>query len=318
MQMHAPLLSTGRFPPEGVGQGNSGLAGTALTKLGVILGLGTAGAWDDDKVESPAVWWDPLQAKYGMVYTGYGTGHGSGAIGLAWADDPAGSWTKAGKILDGSGSGADSNGCTGPFIWRKAGVYHLFYIGLTADGYEAGTKSLCRATSTNLTTWTRHGAIITPSGSGWRSSAIWHPCVVKDGGTYYLFFNAEGAAEAIGYATSPDLETWTVDDVNSPVVPPTGGDSRTGDPSLYLVDGTWWMAYYTLQDGASDSLASASSFPTTWVKYDSGNPVLEPSESYDEIYAHKPYVLQTDDAMYHFYTAVGSGGRVIAVAVATA
>lgn len=310
------------FGDWGTGQGDSGLVGTSLTKLGIVLARGTAGAWDDDLVESPAVWYDPYQEQYGMVYVGYGTGHPSGAIGLAWADDPEGPWTKdpANPILDGSGSGTDSAGCSGPFIWLKDGTYHLFYIGLTGAGYESGTKTLNHATSPDLYDWTRLGAIISP-GTGWRHSAIWHPCVVKDGGTYYLFFNAQGGHEAIGYATSSDLDSWVVDDANSPVLDIGAGgtwdDGWIGDPSLYLVGGTWWMAYYGY-DGfnARDGLAEATTFPTDWDKY-VGNPVLSPSESYDSTHAHKPYIFQTDSGMWHYYTAVAAE-REIAVARVTA
>lgn len=298
-------------PPANIGQ--------SLTKQGVVIAPG-GGGWKDALVESPAVFLDAATGLYVMVAVGYDTGTIHASIGAFTAVTPDGPWTEYGQILAGSGSGADSDGCSGPFVWLEAGTYHLFYIGLTASGYEGGTKTLCHATSTdwvpgtNAGTWTRHGTIVGPT-SGWRSAAIWHPCVVKRGSTYYLFFNANGADEAIGYATSSDLSTWTVDDANSPILPPVGSENRTGDPSVYQVGTVWWMAFYTLLSGASDGLASTTdaSFPLGWTRY-AGNPILVPSASYDSTYAHKPFILIAGSRYYHWYTAVGSGGRQIALA----
>ena len=42
--------------------------------------------------------------------------------------------------------------------------------------------------------------------------------------------------------------------------------------------------------------------------------LITPSESYDKKYAHKPWVIKWNGVVYHFYNAVGSEGRVIALA----
>lgn len=305
--------------------GDSGLTGTALTKLGTIVTKGAGGAWDAALVESPAVWADTIvnPGKYGMVFVGYAAGPDQAKIGLAWADAPGGPWTKTGSpILAASGAGADALGVTGPVIWIKDSTYYLFYIGLTSGGYEGGTPSMCLATSTDLATWTRVGQIIGPT-SGWRSGAVFHCSIVQVAGTYHMFFNASGGHEAIGYASSTNLTSWTVDDVNSPILDRgTGWESNwIGDPSVYLVGSTWWMSYYGYNGShAYDGLASASSFPLTWTKYGS-NPVLSPggSGSNDELYAHKPYIFQTASGMWHYYTCVSNAGlREIAVAQVTA
>jgi hypothetical protein len=41
---------------------------------------------------------------------------------------------------------------------------------------------------------------------------------------------------------------------------------------------------------------------------------VEPSEPFDRIYAHKPWVLKWHGVVYHFYCAVGVQGRVLALA----
>lgn len=42
--------------------------------------------------------------------------------------------------------------------------------------------------------------------------------------------------------------------------------------------------------------------------------LISPSEEYDKVYAHKPWVIKWNGTVYHFYNAVGNEGRVIALA----
>ncbi len=42
--------------------------------------------------------------------------------------------------------------------------------------------------------------------------------------------------------------------------------------------------------------------------------LIAPSEDYDSIFAHKPWVIKWNGVAYHFYNAVGNSGRVIALA----
>jgi len=50
-----------------------------------------------------------------------------------------------------------------------------------------------------------------------------------------------------------------------------------------------------------------------WTEWDGDN-LIEPSETFDSQYAHKPWVIKWKGVVYHFYTAVGLNGRVIALA----
>ena len=319
--------------------------GATLVKCGVVLPVGGPQDWDGGMVESPVVWYDEARGGYGMVYTGYDLAFpdqrgydsvGGPKIGLAWSDDLM-TWEKDPRspILGPSGvpGAPDEAGSTGPFLWAEDGTYYLFYFGTTAEGYEGGRKTMNVATSTNLVDWTRYegNPIIEPAGDGWRRDQIWHPHVQKVDGTYYLFFNASGvvdgkAEEFIGYASSPDLFEWTVDDENSPLVvgsfePGTWDASgRAGDPSLYRVGDTWYMAYYSWdkvnsQDGLA--MTSVEDFPLGWTPYE-GNPVLPlgaPGD-FDGLHAGKPHITRTEDAPYHFYTAVDTlETRQIALAV---
>lgn len=306
--------------------------GVTLQKYGLVVALGTG--WEAGLVESPCVFADPVSGQYAMVYVGYDNPNTHAQVGLAYSTDLL-TWTKSasnpifGPTLN-SGD-VDENGTSGPVIYYEDGVYYLFYIGLTGTGYEAGTKRLCLATATSLTgTWTRRGAIISPSGSGWRKTSIWHASIVKKQNTYYLFFNATGdgttgsAKERIGYATATSLlGPWTVDDTNSPLVDMNQSweSDHIGDPSVYYIpeDNMWYMAYYgaTSAPNASDGIAYTSDgdFPLRWKKY-AANPILVKSSSgtLDNTYAHKPFIFLNGNDHYHFYTAVGTDGRQIALA----
>ena len=318
--------------------------GSQLVKCGVVLPVGLYGEWDSGMVESPVIWFDSSRTQYGMVYTGYGSTDSakrgykyvtSPQVGLAWSDDLI-HWTKDRRnpIFRGSGipGSMDAEGASGPFIWYENRTYYLFYFGVTVKGYEKGLKTMNLATSTDLHAWKRFegNPIISPAGNGWRRDAIWHPNIVKENGTYYLFFNASGVVnglveEFIGYGTSRDLFRWTVDDTHSPLL--TGSakpgewdaSGRAGDPSVFKVGDMWYMAWYSWdRKNSADGLAwtSEQEFPLGWHVYEN-NPVLRIGEpgSYDALHAGKPFIMRTKTGHFHFYTAVAlDETRQIAVA----
>lgn len=319
--------------------------GSQLVKCGVILPVGRYGEWDAGMVESPVIWFDSSRSKYGMVYTGYGSTDSTKRgykyvtgpqVGLAWSDDLI-HWTKDNRnpIFRGSGipGSTDAEGASGPFIWYENRTYHLFYFGVTGKGYEKGLKTMNLATSTDLSSWKRFegNPIISPAGNGWRCEAIWHPNIVKDKGTYYLFFNASGVVnglveEFIGYATSNDLFRWTVDDEHSPILMGSAragtwdASGRAGDPSVFKVGTKWYMAWYSWdRKNSADGLAftSEKEFPLGWHVFQK-NPVLRIGEpgSCDALHAGKPFIVRTEKGHYHFYTAVAlDETRQIAVAL---
>lgn len=307
--------------------------GYTLTKKGAVIAKG-GGGFKNNLVESPMVFWDYKIGKYRMVFVGY-SGVGSPiAASLGYATSPdLETWSEFGTSFFGASGtiGApDRYGTSGPYVWLENNTYYLYYISLDGPGYEGGTKRLCLATSTDFITWTRLGAVISPFGSGWRSVQVYHPCIVKHRGIYYMFFNAADSGtlnESIGYATSTDLLTWTVDDVNSPILQRTGGNNNwesnlVGDPVVYKIGRVWYMAYYgaAVAGGASDGIATTTEelFPLGWTRF-SGNPVLTMGSagSIDDTYAHKPFIMVTAAKHYHWYTAVSNAisTRQIAVAV---
>lgn len=324
--------------------------GIAVVKGGVIVERGAG--WEANLIDGPfAVFWDYNRQRWGGAYIGYSDAAGNpefASIGLAYADDPLGPWEKhAGNpILERSGvpGAADENGVTGPLVWWEpdAERVYLFYIGLTGTGYEGGGISLCVASTAAAdfpTGWTRHGPVIEPAGTGWRSDAVYHPSIVERRGRLYVFFNATGdvggvTEERIGYATATHpLGPWTVDDDNSPVLglgaAAAWDEVRVADPAVYRVGERWYMAYYGIDAGGSlrDGLAwtTDDDFPLgpgggEWARHES-SPIVDlgPAGSADGFAAFKPFVLQTSAGHYHYYCAqetAARASRAIAVAVA--
>jgi predicted GH43/DUF377 family glycosyl hydrolase len=273
-------------------------------------------------IESPNVFWDSNKLKYGMVFVGYvddGNGNRAfGSIGIAWSDDLE-NWTmEENPIFERNpiSGQADSGSVTGPVMYIIDGVYYLYYVGCTDAGYEAGTKSLCLATSTDLVNWTRHenNPIISPSGvsGSWYGSQVYHPNILKYGGLYYMFINAKpygSLKENIGYATSTDLINWNMSD--SAVINFNDEESSylnniIGDPYLFDIgDNNIYMIYFTAGriNGSvtgHDCLAytSKADFPSGWKQY-SGNPIT-PS------WRCKPSIIFKDRKMYHFFGGSGS------------
>ena len=84
----------------------------------------------------------------------------------------------------------------------------------------------------------------------------------------------------------------------------------------------WVMFYFGWKwkkgvKGAFDTFACSYDLKR-WTKWD-GEPLVKPSEEYDGIHAHKPWVLKHDGVVYHWYCAVRKqGGREVrGIALAT-
>ncbi|MGB9979380.1 hypothetical protein [Methanobacterium sp.] len=306
------------------------LDGSKLLNFGRILSLGPTGSFDESLIESGIVGYDPNYNKYRMVYAAYAKGTdgnpANGSVGLAWSEDLF-HWRKdpLAPIFQKSGIAGtpDYGGITGPTIWFENNTYYLFYIGISADGYEAGTKTINMATAPDIYgPWTRHpnNPIIPPVADTWRKNHCFHPFVMKVDGTYYMFFNA-GNPEQIGYATSTNLLDWVVDDVNSPVLLNDPDQSKwdgmfVGDPWIYKVDNKWYMSYYAYNGTtAHDGIATTTEedFPLGWVKSPK-NPILKYNMDGTTNRGAKPCIVQTENAHYHFYTSFDENGNYLALA----
>jgi predicted GH43/DUF377 family glycosyl hydrolase len=214
----------------------------------------TTGAWDLTEVRYPSV--VKNGTNYLMVYQGIGSGT---ALGLATSTDGM-NWTKhSGAVV--TTLGVHSAYVPGSLLYIS-GQYVLYY---TVDGY------IGRMTSTNGVSWNDGGAVLSPSGV-----VFSRPAVIYDGTTYRMWYTriadandgTEGTSGlfsvTIGYADSPDGETWTT--YGNPIL--TAGAAGAwdrpgvGDPSV-TYDGTTFRMWYV---GGREELPGGTPDSDTWVE----------------------------------------------------
>ena len=277
------------------------------------------GAFDSRSVDCPFVFHHG--GRFYMTYVGWdGTGYQTGLASSTNLVD----WTKEGCILRRDPESpvtryniamnwiVRENALRSPGELTKVrgrylGVYHAY----PNAGYEQGAAVIGLCWSSDL----RHWEIAEPSlrpedGAAWEDGGLYKPCLVEEGGTFYLFYNAKNQSrtEQTGVATSTDLKTWKRYPAN-PILPvggPGSWDERfASDPCVLKDGGRWLFFYYSLdRKGKARDLLATGDTPFAPVKVpeiliDVGAP-----GSVDETYAHKPSVIWHEGALYHFYCAV--------------
>jgi predicted GH43/DUF377 family glycosyl hydrolase len=117
-------------------------------------------------------------------------------------------------------------------------------------------------------------------------------------------------------AVSDDFVTWQRYGSEPVVDNAPGKPAITGDPQITKIGDVWVMFYFGFRwlkgTSAFDTFACSYDL-VNWTQWD-GEPLVKPSEPFDKTFAHKPWVMKHDGVVYHFYCAVGTEGRVIALA----
>jgi predicted GH43/DUF377 family glycosyl hydrolase len=140
------------------------------------------------------------------------------------------------------------------------------------------------------------------------------------GAPFVMYYNARPARgdETIGIAVSQDMRTWRRYG-DEPVIvnarpPDLPHGVISGDPQIVRMDDLWVMFYFGAfwKPKAFDTFAASRDL-VHWTHW-SGPNLIEPSEPWDNQFAHKPWILKHDGVVYHFYCAVGNQGRAIALA----
>ena len=151
------------------------------------------------------------------------------------------------------------------------------------------------------------------------------------GKRFVMFYNAGGInpandlkAERIGIALSNDLKHWkrlplsTDNQAGNPVFSTEVGGIITGDAQIVKMGDRYVMFYFSAYN-PSRRYNAFNTFAVSddllhWQRWD-GNDLIFPTKDYDEMFAHKSYVVKHDGVVYHFYCAVNNAGqRGIAVA----
>jgi predicted GH43/DUF377 family glycosyl hydrolase len=213
-------------------------------------------------------------------------------------------------------------------LTRHDGACWMSYLGGALRGYETDPLAIGLARSANPcrpVEWTRIATnpVLHPHDDYARwfeRKTLYKSNVVRDpakrlGSQYVMFYNGKCATgERIGMAVSDDMLQWRRYGTD-PIIDNGGGIS--GDPQVVRMGDLWVMFYFGAfwEPKAFDTFACSRDLEH-WTKWD-GPHLVEPSESWDATYAHKPWVLKWEGIVYHFYCAVGDEGRVIALATST-
>lgn len=204
--------------------------------------------------------------------------------------------------------------------------YWMTYLGGNTSGYEAGVLKIGLANSPSLTDvhiWnTDNAPLLSPDDEDVRwfeNKTIYKSLVIRDsenntGHPFIMYYNAKGDTanyESIGMAVSDDMITWKRYG-EDPVI--TKGKGICGDAQIARIDDLYVMFYFGAfwKPGAFERFACSYDL-VHWTDWN-GEDLIAPSEDYDQKYAHKPWVIKWQGTVYHFYNAVGSSGRVIALA----
>ena len=225
--------------------------------------------------------------------------------------------------------------------------YWMTYIGGHGTGYEAVREPLnigLAWTNTDVTKaheWQSSDkpllSINDKDVQWWEKLTEYKSTIYDDpqktlGKRFVMFYNAGGInpannlkAERIGIALSNDLKKWKRYDGN-PVFANEAQGIITGDAQIVCMDSPltphlsplYVMFYFKAYD-PSRKYAAFNTFAVSrdlinWQRWE-GSDLITPSKPYDELFAHKSYVVKHDGVVYHFYCAVNNDQqRGIAVA----
>ena len=160
---------------------------------------------------------------------------------------------------------------TGSVLKGDDGRWHLFYTGTTRA--EQGLKQrIGHATSADMHHWKRVGSGLALDISGpdyeeytpghWHDRAMRDPWVMKDpdGPGWLMYFTARvphvlepNAGGSIGFATSPDLMTWTL----QPPVYRGGTFGQMEVPQVFQWKGRWYCLFCTSHHQYSKAMVAA-------------------------------------------------------------
>jgi len=304
-------------------------------KYGVVL----QGAGKDEVVDCPSIFREGKH--WYMLYTASTNKVGYQTF-LAQSDDLL-HWQKLGPILSFPGAGqwdarqADGGIALCDYHWNGTHElepyeqkYWLSYIGGAKKGYETDPLSIGVAWTRNpvrAREWNRvsDNPVLSPQQADARpfeTQSLYKSQIIHDekrtlGWPFVMFYNAKckNGFEQIGMAVSSDMVTWLRYGPNSVIV---NGEAEkngiSGDPQIVKMGEVLVMFYYGAgwQPKAFDTFAASCDL-VHWTKWE-GPHLVDPSEPYDQTYAHKPWVVKWNGVVYHFYCAVGEQGRGIAVA----
>lgn len=218
------------------------------------------------------------------------------------------------------------------------GKYWMSYFGGSSVGYEPEPLAIGMAFTAKKPTsafeWNRLPEPVlsnTDKDIRWweNRNKLFKSYVIEDpqrntGHRFIMYYNAVGDSlvnnkptrwyERIGMAVSDDMRSWKRYLTDPVVHHPVG---ITGDPMIQRINDSWVMFYFGAfwkdKKGAFNRFAASKDL-IHWTDWN-GQDLIQSSTQFDELYAHKSFVIKHKKVVYHFYCAVDkSGNRGIALA----
>ncbi|MBP3704212.1 MAG: glycosylase [Clostridia bacterium] len=214
-------------------------------------------------------------------------------------------------------------------VQKVNGQYYISYLAGNSDGYEPDPLFMGLAHGASpITEFTRFPQpILRPDDPDARAdetctlyrSFLFEDAARTTGHRYVNFYNgkAMNQKERIFAAVSDDGEHFERYG-DTPVIDDIAMNSNlqiSGDPQIVKIDDIYVMFYfqYDPAKGACETFACSRDL-IHWTRWH-GEPLIQPSESWDDLHAHKPWVILHNSTVYHFYCACSkSGDRFIALA----
>ncbi|MBQ2842894.1 MAG: beta-galactosidase [Alistipes sp.] len=286
-----------------------------------------------------------------VLYNGKGAKDGRGYETYLAESENLLEWKTLGKVLEWPEKGWDMNqrgGFPALVDMEWGGSYELqqfknrrwmTYIGGAGRGYEAVEAPLniglawTKQDPTEAHPWqTPKGPILSIEDEDvqwWESLVQYKSMVYLDrseslGAPFVMYYNAGGKnpetgykGERIGIALSKDMKKWERY-AGNPIFSHEAQGTITGDAQIVKMGDVYVMFYFSAFNPARPYLAyntfACSYDLVTWDDW-LGDDLIYPTKPYDEMFAHKSFVVKHDGVVYHFYCAVNNDEqRGIAVA----
>ena len=315
-------------------------------------GLVVAPSTNDAKIDCPTVFreGDKWYMTY-VIYDGRGAKDGRGYETWLAESDNLLEWRTLGRVLPWRDGMWDANQRAGfPALvdmeWggsyalqRYKGRAWMSYFGGTGRGYEAIEAPLSIGVA-----WTKDDPATAHAWESGKKPVLTHDekdaqwwerlthyktMVYWDkdetlGAPFVMYYNAGGVnpetgfkGERIGIALSKNMKKWRRYEGN-PVFSHEAQGTITGDAQIVKMGDVYVMFYFSAFNPSRPYKAyntfACSYDLVTWDDWQ-GKDLIYPTKPYDEMFAHKSYVVKHDGVVYHFYCAVNNAEqRGIAVA----
>lgn len=209
--------------------------------------------------------------------------------------------------------------------------YYVSYLAGNSDGYEPDPLYMGLAKTNDPTlpdSFIRFEYPILrpedPDSRRMETKTLYKSCLFEDvlGVTGYPYVNiyngkAQDNTERIFLAVSKDAENWErygeSEVLDMKTIDPN--TVITGDPQILCIDDIYIMLFFhfTKGKGAYNTFACSRDL-IHWKIWD-GKPLVEPTEVWENIHAHKTWFVRHNGVNYHYYCAVNSENeRFIALA----